>query len=288
MKTDTNEDQISILERKIERHDYLYWTESDPEISDSDYDKLVEELRTLDPENKLLFKVHTPVSSDEKVKHLEAMLSLRKFYTVEELLKWLENNCRDENEKILIQPKYDGCSSELNNSILSTRGDGYIGENITSKLPLMKIISNEQVTDETYLRGEIVFTKSSFRLNKDKIVRKDGSKYKNERNAVGGILNRDDIDLSIGQILTLIDFTVITIPTTLREIRKLFEKWDGFVKGIQQLDYPTDGIVIKIADQEYYNPLRSPDPKIYCINLPIALEQKGILGRRVFSDLMNP
>lgn len=253
--TSINEGRVSFLKKEIEKHDHLYWTKSDPEISDADYDKLVEELRTLDPENKLLSKVHSPVSSEEKVEHLEPMLSLRKFYTTEELLKWLEGVCRNDNERLFIQPKFDGCSAELNRGVLSTRGDGFIGENVTSKLSLIEIIPYKDIhnnlTINGYMKGEIVFTKDSFIKNKHKVLRKDGSQYKNERNAVGGILNRDDINPSVGKILTLVDFTLITIPTTLGEIRKLFNVWDDIVKKIKGLDYPTDGIVIKIADQEY-------------------------------------
>ena len=61
---------------------------------------------------------------------------------------WVKNKSRNENECFLIQPKYDGLSGKLqindNTTILSTRGNGFIGEDITNKLPIIELITDKQ------------------------------------------------------------------------------------------------------------------------------------------------
>lgn len=247
----TKKEKLEIL---INYHDELYWDQNNPEISDVEYDKLVEDLRILDPNSHILKKVHSiPVTLSSKVKHAFPMLSLDKVYTIEELLKWCNKVARNENEEFLIQPKLDGCSAELSNSILGTRGDGYEGEDITNKLPIIKTKSSEGYIEEynnlDYVRGEIVLSKSEFETFKDRLLRKGGQQYKTVRNACSGILNRDDLDISLGRVLTLVPFDLISRKLKLSELREM--DWNNEITIIQGLDYPTDGIVIKLANTEY-------------------------------------
>ena len=252
------------LELEIKKHNQLYWVDGNPEISDPDYDKLIEELKILDPNNSLLTKVHTPtISETGKVKHKFPMLSMDKVYSHQDLLKWCRKVARDENEKFLMELKYDGCSAELNNGILSTRGDGIYGENITNKIPITKIVKGEKTenisnfTDE-YTKGEIIITKLDFQENPTKLVREDGTPYKTERNAVAGLLNKDEVDLSLGTILTFIDFDEFFISLSLKQLE--LSPWDMIIESYRNSSpYPGDGIVIKIADKEYAKSLGATD-----------------------------
>ncbi len=233
------------LENEIERHDTLYWKKNQPEISDIEYDKLIEELKKFNPKNSLINEIHTPkVSfSKSKIKHKFEMLSLDKVYSPEDLIKWCEKVSRDENEEFLIELKYDGCSAELDKGILSTRGDGIFGEDITNKLPIIKIISK----NKDYVRGEILIEKSIFQKIKNNNFKE--KTYKTPRNMCAGILNRDDVDFSKGQILTLIDFNYNFMTSTLKEIKEII--WDQLIKTAQKQEYPADGIVFKIKDLKY-------------------------------------
>ncbi|MCO4795092.1 MAG: hypothetical protein KC493_15350, partial [Bacteriovoracaceae bacterium] len=79
--------RIQKLEKQIKHHKALYY-QGRPEISDSQFDKLEDELRKLDPENTVLEFIGMNVTSSEKVKHDKKMLSLGKTYVVDELVKW--------------------------------------------------------------------------------------------------------------------------------------------------------------------------------------------------------
>jgi len=190
------------LEMIIKHHDILYWEDNKPEIEDFDYNILVNELLEIEPDNEYLKIVHTPkVQSGGKVTHLVKMLSLDKVYTYDEIIKWAKKVARSSSEVFRLMPKLDGVSGDLKNGTLATRGNGEVGENITHKLPFMNILKKHNRDD---VRGEILFTKSKFKEIKDTFTRKNGEKYKNERNAVGGVLTRDDINVI--KVLTFVDF----------------------------------------------------------------------------------
>jgi DNA ligase (NAD+) len=236
-------ERIKWLEKEIEKHDKNYWKDMSPEISDIHYDKLTRELEKLDPNNPTLNKIHTPVpTKDLKVHHRKAMLSLNKVYTVPELLTWCEKVARNQKELFRIEIKYDGCSANYEDGVLATRGDGTIGENISDKIPIIKIHGKENI------RGEIIFRKSFFEQYNHVLKKRDGTPYSNARNACAGLLNRDDNPVT-GEILELIPFNMETTIRTLTDI-KLFD-FDSYIEEVKALDYPADGIVVKIAKPEY-------------------------------------
>ena len=78
--------RIQMLEAELIKHKALYY-QGRPEISDSAYDKLEDELRGLDPQNPTLLIVGSTTSTSEKVKHDKKMLSLEKTYLLDDLIK---------------------------------------------------------------------------------------------------------------------------------------------------------------------------------------------------------
>jgi len=242
---------IEMYEKEIRRHDDLYWNKNKPVISDPDYDKLVNKLLILDPNNNYLNKPKTPlIESNGKVVHKIKMLSLDKAYSFKEVLKWCKKVARTPSEGFKLMPKLDGVSGQLMDGILATRGDGEEGENITHKLPFMDIVTKGDIDN---VRGEILFTKSQFKKIKGMITRKSGEEYKNERNAVGGVLSRDDLEPI--KILSFVDFEFSCTDYTLTGLEQLAEYdelgWNSICLIAQELDYPIDGMVIKVADEEY-------------------------------------
>ncbi len=239
-------------------HDQRYWELNDPVISDADYDRIVEKLRTLDPENPLLHQIHTPsVLSSGKVHHKKAMLSLDKAYSLESLLEWAGKFARTPDELLLVEPKYDGISANFDGRILSTRGDGEIGEDISAKLPLIELETPGYTGKVNQpVRGEIVIRDDDFRNIYSRIRKKDGGIYKNSRNAVAGIMTLKDITpmLIQGAKLTLVDYNLISIQVKLSE---LSSRWEELKKSFAQLPYPMDGIVLKFADTAFRNSLGS-------------------------------
>ena len=231
---------VQELEKEIRNHDHAYWQEQNPTIADSDYDALVEELRQLDPENPLLTKLHSPAVGTAKIKHIRPMLSLDKAYTEDEVLKWAKSVARSPEEVFTVSPKYDGYSCEDQGSgVLVTRGDGQEGENISHIAQHFKRLTT--TTPPCY--GEVVILKSTFARYKGEL------KYKNTRNALGGVIRNSKAPAHWLGLLTFIPFTFVQEDVTLADMMDL--DWQGICEDCYQQDYPTDGVVISLTDKEY-------------------------------------
>ena len=255
--TEERIDSLSLEETvsAVEYHNRKYWVDSEPEISDELYDLLVRHLEKLAPDHPLLSQVNAPVvAGSGKVVHTDPMLSLDKAYSLEEVISWAEKFVRSPEEKLLVQPKYDGISAIWKDGVLATRGDGLEGENITDKLPLLELEHPEGVMPLARFgkgaRGEIVIRTDDFKTLYGRIRNKNGRIYKNPRNAVAGIMGLKDISLMLLQHakLTFVDYSLHSATCLFRELR---ERWDALVEKIESLPYPMDGIVIKLADSVY-------------------------------------
>lgn len=244
------------LAELIEYHNRRYWELGEPEIPDERYDELMRELAKRAPDHPLVNAVNAPeVATLGKVRHLRPMLSLDKAYTLSEVLEWAEKVARTPDEPLLVEPKYDGISANYDGRILATRGDGELGENISDKLPLLELESPEyRGPVNRAARGEIVIRNDDFRDCYSHIRRKGGGVYKNSRNAVAGIMGLKDISdmQKQGARLTLVDYNLVSFPVKLAE---LAGRWSGLVAEIEQLPYPMDGIVIRLADNAYFESL---------------------------------
>ena len=241
--------RISELEEIINKNDQLYWS-GNPQISDEEYDLYVEELKKLDPNNELVNRVNENiVSSIGKVNHITPMLSIDKIYEFDSLVDWINKKSRNDDECFVIQPKYDGISAHLEKGILSTRGNGYVGENISNKLSIINIETKSDNIDN--LLGEILIRKDDFENIFSKIVSPSTKKcYKIPRNATAGIMGTDDITHFQNQNakLTFVDYNLISFKVKKSEFE---DKWDDIFNQIIKLPYPMDGIVIKLEDKEY-------------------------------------
>jgi len=244
----------------IEFHNRKYWDDAAPEISDEEYDSLLRELASRDPRHPLLEKVLSPkITGASTVRHASPMLSLDKAYSHGELLEWAAKFARDENEPFLAQPKYDGISASLADGVLATRGDGFEGEDISDKLPLINL---EKATYKGPpagdARGEIVIRNDDFKNLYPNILKKDGKPYKNQRNAVAGIVGLKDISGMIlqGARLTLVDYGTHTETISLAELKDK-SRWSQIIEKFSALPYPMDGIVLKLKDSAYSDSLGS-------------------------------
>ena len=235
------------LIEKIKYHNKLYWEDSNPVISDIEYDKIMVQLEQIDPNHELL-NIH---KNDNHV-----FTSLEKTYYFDKapkgtksLKSWLLNRARTKDELFLVQPKLDGISAYYKDNVLLSRET-----DISDKLELIKFAPGTDMTKP--VRGEIIITDTDFETIFSKIPRKDGSYYKNSRNAVSGILNMKDISgiRKYQAKLTLVPFDKISNTCNIAKIEVL---WDKIVKDIKTLDYPTDGIVIKLLDKKYAESLGS-------------------------------
>jgi len=242
------------LEELIDHHFRSYWERGVSEISDDVYDALIEALRRLDPDHPLLSRIgSTPIASGGgKVRHAEPMLSLDKAYSLPAVLEWAHKFARSPEEPLLVEPKYDGISARFDGRVLSTRGDGAEGEDITSKLPLVELETTGYTgpVDRPVL-GELVLRNDRFAELSVKLTKPDGTPFfKNSRNAVPGILRRDDIRIfQYKEVkLTLADYNLVSIPVVLSQLEA---RWDALLAQLRALPYPQDGVVVKFADEAF-------------------------------------
>ena len=243
---------VDELAELLAYHNRLYWELNAPEISDAEFDVIYERLRELAPDHPSLNEIHTPeAAGNGKVKHSAPMLSLDKAYSLEALLEWGNKFARSSDELLLVEPKYDGISARFDGKTLVTRGDGEFGEDISDKLPLVELEAPGYtgVLDRP-ARGELVIREDDFNTLYRNIRKKDGSLYKNSRNAVAGIVGLKDISNMIFQHakITLADYRLYSFKVKLSE---LADKWEDLKEKLAQLPYPQDGIVLKFADEKF-------------------------------------
>jgi len=218
--------RIEKLRDEISRLRHLYHTENNPRVTDDVYESLTKELNELerkfpdlaDPNSAVRRVAGEPLSKFIKVKHKIRMVSLNDTFSEEEVLDW-ENRIKklvNKDFNYFCELKFDGLSASLiyENGVFksgATRGDGFIGEDVTENLkmvntiplvlnPLKSLLARKGVSlgkDDfvpKYLevRGEIVMSKRAWKeLNKNQ--EKEGKPiFANTRNAAAGSLRQLD------------------------------------------------------------------------------------------------
>ena len=195
--------------KKLLIHNKYYYEKSSPKISDSDYDKLKNEILELEkkyPElissNSPSFQIgFKPSKNFKKLKHRVKMLSLSNVFSVDDLKNFQKKilnylNLPDStNLEFSVEPKIDGISASLtykNGKLVSgvSRGDGYEGELITENLKTIKDIPKKieknDFPDDIDIRGEVFIAIQDFE--------KINNKFANPRNAASGSLRQKNPD----------------------------------------------------------------------------------------------
>ncbi|MBR2872370.1 MAG: hypothetical protein IKB99_02635 [Lentisphaeria bacterium] len=232
----------------VEYHNLRYWVLNSPEISDAEYDKLVEALRQKNPQAKELEELKSIEVSSAKIRHENPMLSLQKGYTFEDIVKWAEKSCRSGGELLSFSPKYDGVAGDWDGRILSTRGDGREGDDISSKIPVISVecqgfdgVSLMRIKEN--MRGEILMKLPEFA--------KHSNTFKTPRAAAAGLLGRNSA--SAEYELTFVEYHTHEKTLPFKELTR--EKFDSLCRYFSALPYPQDGMVVRIRDAEHFKAL---------------------------------
>jgi DNA ligase (NAD+) len=218
------------LRREIERHNRLYYAQDEPEISDADYDALLNELRDIEAENPDLITPESPtqrvgtapLAKFEPVRHLQPMLSLANARNEDELRAWdqrIRNLLAKERDEVeleyVTEPKIDGLAISLvyEDGVLvrgATRGDGEIGEDVTQNLRTIKAIPL-RIDDAPALievRGEAYMPRSAFaRLNEQRAAAGEPT-FANPRNSAAGSIRQLDPALAAARPLSMWAYSV--------------------------------------------------------------------------------
>jgi DNA ligase (NAD+) len=199
------------LRRLIAHHNYRYHVLDDPEIDDSVYDVLFDELRALEDAHPEVVTTDSPTqrvgappaAGFTKVAHLSPMGSLEKVTTREALEKWADDVRKrlGTNEPVayVLEPKIDGSAVSLvyEGGLLvrgATRGDGERGEDVTANLRTIEAIPLRMLVDEppdrVEVRGEIFFPLDGFARFNEAQLAADRKPAPNARNAAAGSLRQ--------------------------------------------------------------------------------------------------
>lgn len=287
------------LSEEIEGYNYAYYVLDNPTIEDYQYDTLMQEIYQLE---KAYPELITPLSPSqrvggmaestfEKVQHTVQMGSLQDVFSFEEVREF-DNRVRNaltNPPTYIVEPKIDGLSVSLeyrDGMFIrgSTRGDGFIGEDITANLKTIKSIplKLKKALPFIEVRGEVYMPKKSF----EKLIKRqeiEGEQpAKNPRNAAAGSLRQKDskvtaqreLDIFIfniqqieGRVLNShkqsldfmkeLGFKVIDGYQEYTDIDKAIDRINSIGEGRGALSYDIDGAVIKVDDFNDRNVLGS-------------------------------
>ena len=257
--------RIDELAALIKKYQDSYYN-GEAEIEDAEFDKLWDELKSLDPNNPILKKVGADSGNFEKAAHIMPMGSQEKAASPEEFLAWAAKHVYPE---YLVEYKLDGASLELQYQKgrlvrAVTRGDGSVGDDITANAKKMKGVLQFLEKSPNFtggVRGEVIMTHS--------VHKKYFSDKANCRNAANGLMKRKDGEKS--EFLCLITYDALATdgganPFADEEEKIAWLKENGFdsvplkiCKSPQEvidyraavmearpgLEYDIDGLVVK-------------------------------------------
>lgn len=209
MKKSEAEERVLRLRRALNRHNWLYYVEAKPEISDRDYDSLYAELKEFETQFPALITPGSPtqriggepLAEFEHVRHSIPMMSLDNTYSKNELIEFdkrIRRLAGNKSFSYVVEPKIDGVAISIRyeNGVLavgSTRGDGTVGDDITGNLRTIRSIPLSLQVEGTApavleVRGEVFMTKKGFALLNEVRTEMGEGPFANPRNAAAGSL----------------------------------------------------------------------------------------------------
>ena len=258
---DLKERYLSI-QKIIRTHDYEYYILDDSKISDQEYDELFRELRQIESENPDWI---TPESPSQRVgikpesdfatfKHFQQMLSLANAFNEEDLRNFhdriVKNLGKAKQIKYFCEPKMDGAAVSLiyEKGILTkgiTRGDGTLGEDITSNIRTIRSIpltlreSVNPFPDLVEVRGEVFISKPNFNALNLKAKQNGDKVFANPRNAAAGSLRQLDPAITSSRPLAFFAHGIGICKGVefidLQEIFSVFASWGLPVNNLNKL-----------------------------------------------------
>jgi DNA ligase (NAD+) len=292
-----NSEEYENLKNLIRKHDYNYYVQDDPEIPDSEYDNIFQQLIKFERNHPKLISQDsptqrvgiTPESSFASYAHKKQMLSLANVFSPDELKDFfirVQKRIVDiERFDILCEPKMDGAAVSLiyENGLLVkgiTRGDGSVGEDVTSNIKTIKSIPQKLLPSSTiniprYLevRGEVYISKKDFTFLNASALQNNEKVFANPRNAAAGSLRQLDPAITAKRPLSFIThgfgecegFEVKSLSDFFKKISKLgmptnnlnklvnnmnscIEYYENILKTREKIPFDIDGVVYKIDD----------------------------------------
>ncbi len=321
------QERILKLRKLIDHHRYLYHILDKPEISDAALDSLKKELFDLEQQFTDLITPDSPtqrvggkaLEKFEKVSHLSPMLSLNDAFSEDDIRAWqarisklLEKNYQT---NFYCELKIDGLAVELvyQNGFLvvgSTRGDGFIGENVTANLKTiesipLKLPNKKEVLDrlrkedgalgiierfsrvnfpkEIIIRGEIFISKQEFQKINQLQRRNNLPSYANPRNLAAGSVRQLDPQITAARHLDSFAYDLLAdLGQVTHEETHILLKALGFKTSPYNHPYKTINEIIDFRERIAQSRAKIPheiDGIVVIVNNNIFFEKLGIIGK---------
>ena len=297
--------RLNELKKLINRYSYEYHVLDSPSVSDAVYDGLFNELKRIEHEHPHLITADSPtqrignmpLDKFDKVTHRTRMISLNDVFDKAEVEAWakrIEKLTPGVQHEYFADIKMDGlaCALIYNDGVLAqavTRGDGFIGEDVTQNVRTIKSVPlrlrhatgyEQFLHGRTEIRGEIVMLKSDFMALNERMRREGKPEFANPRNLAAGTIRQLDPRLVAERPLTFRGYDLLRddpheVPTNqfayqaltalgiarnmqaslftdIRGVMEFVNEWDA---RRHDLPFNTDGLVVKVNDRAVYDSL---------------------------------
>jgi DNA ligase (NAD+) len=242
-------ERVEELRAEIRRHDRLYYVEAEPEISDREYDRLLEELKSLEaihpewvtPDSPTQRVAGQPLPGFRTVRHAVPMLSIDNTYSREDLERFhhrIREALGTDSFSYVVDPKIDGVAVSLRYEqsalvLAASRGDGREGDDITQNVRTIRAVplrlAGRNVPEVIEIRGEIYWPRSAFAACNAKRAAQGQEPFANPRNGAAGTLKQLDprIVAERGLMFMAHGFGALSeqIAPTAEGLTKLLKSW---------------------------------------------------------------
>ena len=288
--------RVKELTETLEKYNYEYYVLDNPSVSDAEYDRLMQELIAIEKEHPELISPLSPTQrvggqvqeEFNKVTHQRMMLSLANAFNEDDLYDF-DRKVREviggDKVTYMAEMKIDGLGMSLvynkNLQYAATRGDGTIGEDVTSNVITIKSIpSHIDVEGDLEIRGEVFMPKKSLNKLNEERAKTGEPLFANARNAAAGSIRQLDSAIAASRGLDAFwyyfvnarDFGIRYHSESLdfadklgfktNKERRLCHGIDEVIEYIKEytikrpdLPYDIDGVVIKVDDMNLYDKL---------------------------------
>lgn len=300
----TDIERLNEIKNLLNQYSYEYHVLDKPSVSDAVYDSLFQELKTLENKYPEFITTDSPtqrvgnelLEAFTKVEHSKRMLSLNDVFSFSDIEAWIEriNKLQSVEQEFFVDIKMDGLACSLiyeDGKLIRavTRGDGFIGEDVTANVRTIKNIPlslrtskkfNHLLVGETEIRGEIVLYKADFqKINNDRIA-DNLATYANPRNLAAGTIRQLDSKIVASRPLKFRAYDLLRknetevpsydyaykaiqeigitvnkeakVISSLDELKAFIDTWNT---KRHDLAFNTDGLVIKLNDKAMYQKL---------------------------------
>ncbi|MGL5397745.1 MAG: NAD-dependent DNA ligase LigA [Shewanella sp.] len=229
---------MQALSQSLNEHNIRYYVDDAPSITDSEYDRLMQQLKKLEAEYPQFVLADSPtqrvgglaLAKFEQITHLKPMLSLDNAFDEADFTAF-HKRVSDKVGQVSFccEPKLDGLAVSIlyRNGVLeraATRGDGTVGEDITENVKTIKSIPlklrGDNYPELVEVRGEAFMPKAAFEALNERARLKDEKQFVNPRNAAAGSLRQLDSKITASRALSFYAYALGVVEPTSHELAK--------------------------------------------------------------------